>query len=331
MGTITKRERNDGTFGYRVQIRIKANGKVIHTQTKTFEKSSLAKAWMKKRETELAVPGALDKPTLGLKTLSDAIDKYISESRGKLGHTKAQLLRTIKNSALGQKVCSAIESKDIVEFAMGLNVLPQTVSNYLAHMAPIFTVAPIAWGFKLDKQAFEAARVVCKQLGATSKSRSRDRRPTLQELDTILKHFGIKSAKSPQSLPMQDLIVFALFSTRRQEEITRIAIEGLDIERSEVVVRDMKHPGEKVGNDVRVHLPWAARAICKKHMGARRQGPIFPFNADSISASFTRAMTFLGIEDLHFHDLRHEGVTHQPPCPALPLGQTCRFVFLDRH
>jgi integrase len=39
-------------------------------------------------------------------------------------------------------------------------------------------------------------------------------------------------------------------------------------------------------------------------------GPtIFPASADAISAAFTRACKVLGIEDLHFHDLRHEGIS----------------------
>jgi integrase len=36
---------------------------------------------------------------------------------------------------------------------------------------------------------------------------------------------------------------------------------------------------------------------------------IFPFKSDTISANFTRACALLKIEDLHFHDLRHEGVS----------------------
>ena len=36
---------------------------------------------------------------------------------------------------------------------------------------------------------------------------------------------------------------------------------------------------------------------------------IFPFSTDSISAAFTRACKILGIEDLRFHDLRHEGIS----------------------
>jgi integrase len=36
---------------------------------------------------------------------------------------------------------------------------------------------------------------------------------------------------------------------------------------------------------------------------------IFPFSTDAISAAFTRACQFLEIDDLHFHDLRHEGIS----------------------
>lgn len=34
-----------------------------------------------------------------------------------------------------------------------------------------------------------------------------------------------------------------------------------------------------------------------------------PHKADSVSAAFTRACLRLGIQDLHFHDLRHEGTS----------------------
>jgi integrase len=36
---------------------------------------------------------------------------------------------------------------------------------------------------------------------------------------------------------------------------------------------------------------------------------IFPYTTDAISAAFTDACKILGIEDLHFHDLRHEGIS----------------------
>jgi integrase len=42
----------------------------------------------------------------------------------------------------------------------------------------------------------------------------------------------------------------------------------------------------------------------------RGHGRVFPHNHSSVSAAFTRACDELKIEDLHFHDLRHEGTSH---------------------
>lgn len=104
---------------------------------------------------------------------------------------------------------------------------------------------------------------------------------------------------------MREIIMFALFSTRRQEEITRITWE--DYQGDRVMVRDMKHPGQKIGNDTWCDLPAEARRVVDALK--RGKGEIFPYNHRSISASFTRACSFLAIPDLHFHDLRHEGAS----------------------
>ena len=106
---------------------------------------------------------------------------------------------------------------------------------------------------------------------------------------------------------MLKMTAFALFSTRRQEEITRIKWADLDAEGSRVLVRDMKNPGQKIGNDVWCHLPPEALAILQSM--PKTVDVIFPYSAESTSASWTRACKFLGIIDLHFHDLRHEGVS----------------------
>jgi integrase len=106
---------------------------------------------------------------------------------------------------------------------------------------------------------------------------------------------------------MTKLILFSIFSTRRQEETCRILAEDMNEEHSQVIVRDMKNPGEKIGNDVPTTLTPEALQLIKAR--GVTKGRIWPFNAESVSSSFTRACKFLGIEDLHFHDLRHEGVS----------------------
>ncbi len=217
------------------------------------------------------------------------------------------MLKAIKNSDLGETKCSDITSNMLVSFAQDLNqsVEPQTCGNYFSHLSSIFTVARPAWGFPLSRQAFDDAVTVVKKLGLIRKAVERSRRPTLEELDRLMEHFGRIRDHRPSSIPMQTIVAFAIFSTRRQEEITLLRWEDLDGDR--ILVRDMKHPGDKKGNNVYCELSPEALAIIGSM--PRTATEIFPYSAEAISAAFTRACHFLGIKDLRFHDLRHEGVS----------------------
>jgi integrase len=106
---------------------------------------------------------------------------------------------------------------------------------------------------------------------------------------------------------MDKVILFAIFSTRRQEEITSIRWDDFEDDHKRVLVRDMKHPGEKVGNNTWCTLTPEAIALIKAM--PKTDERIFPYNSGTISKNFTDACKLLGIEDLHFHDLRHDGIS----------------------
>lgn len=287
------------------KIILKHQRQVIHRESQTFETHRAARDWIRDREAELSKPGMIDR-TQATATLADAIARYTDDSRKQIGRTKAQVLTWIQGHQIARRRCQEITAQDIIGFAQDLRQTrqPATVANYLSHLQAVFAVAKPAWGFELDPQVIRSAFAVCRRLGITSKSTERDRRPTVEEIDRLVTYFRARAA---QALPMDKVIWFALFSTRRQEEITRITWADLDEAHSRVLVRDMKNPGQKQGNNIWCDLPPEAMAVIRSM--PRRAPEIFPYSADTISANFTRACRFLGIDDLHFHDLRHEGVS----------------------
>jgi len=105
MGTIIERKRKDGSIAYHAQILIMRDRKIVHRESRTFDRRPAATVWIKKREAETSKPGAL----LGAKvdkrnpTLADAIDRYISESTRAMGRTKLQVLATIKNHDISDR------------------------------------------------------------------------------------------------------------------------------------------------------------------------------------------------------------------------------------
>jgi hypothetical protein len=315
MGSVLPRPRRDGTIAYLAKISIMREGKVVFREGRTFDREKAANTWIDKREKELAKPGGLEAAKADKPTLEVAIDRYIATSRKKMGSTKAGVLNTIKGMDIAQMHCPDIKSQDIVDLAEDLSEgrKPQTVGNYLSHLQSVFTIAKPAWGYELDPAVMEGATAVAKRLGLISKSGQRTRRPTLDELDKLMKHFGVVEQRRVGTIPMQKIIVFAIFSTRRQDEITRIEWKGLESGR--VLVRDMKHPGDKIGNDTWCDLVPEAELVIQSM--PKVADKIFPVTTDAVSAAFTRACYTTGIntedmpddERLHFHDLRHDGVS----------------------
>jgi integrase len=106
---------------------------------------------------------------------------------------------------------------------------------------------------------------------------------------------------------MVAIMDFAIASARRQVEITRLEWTDNDEIGRTGLVRDAKHPRHKEGNHRRFKYTPEAWAIVEQQ--PRKSEYIFPFDAQSVGAAFTRACGILGIQDLHFHDLRHEATS----------------------
>lgn len=309
MGTIVQRRRKDGTAAYMAKIVITRQGKIAHRETRTFERRQIAAAWIAKREEELSKPGAIERAKVAAVTLADAIDRYRREQRRPINSTKSAILDAIRDHEIGSMPCEAIRSEHIVRFAQDMvtpSRKPQTIRTYIAYLSTVFTVAGPAFGFPLDRSQAEAAKIVLNRLGIIAEAERRDRRPTLEELDAIMDNFASRNANA--CIPMAHITAFAIFSTRRREEITRIKWEDLDEQGSRVLVRDMKDPRRKKGNDTWVDLPPQALAIIRAM--PRTHPEIFPHNKSSITNAFIDACDACGIDGLTFHDLRHEGISH---------------------
>lgn len=303
MATIIKRMKKDGTPSFLVQITLKRDGRIAHREAKTFKTRREAQAWEKWREAELSEPGALvktDDPTLAY-----VIARYERESK-RLGRTKAQVLRSLRATDLAKKRCSEIRSEHIVTLARELARTRSraTVAGYMTFLNGVFDIARPGWGYPLDAQAMKDALIVAAKLELTGRSNQRDRRPSRDEMNRLMDFFA---GRRESAVPMLHVSAFALFSTRRQGEIARIRWADLDEPHGRILVRDSKDPRGAAGNHVWVELPPEALAIIKAM--PQTAEAIFPFREDTVHTAWKDACLLLGIDDLKFHDLRHEGVS----------------------
>ena len=310
MATIIARPLKDGSRSYRATVTVKRKGSIVHKESRSFRALELAKRWARQREVDLKDGGGADKAIFSRQndtTLSTLIDRYIEEFKAiqQWGRSKDAHLRMLKK-VIGHIDAISLTTDQLVEHVRQRRIAgtgPSTVNNDLVWLRIVLKTARAAWGMPVNLQAVEDAAHAARHLKLTAKSRQRDRRPTLAELEQLRAWYGRGDGR--MRIPMQDIIDFAIASTRRDDEICRLLRKDIDRDAMTVVVRDMKDPERTKGNDVTLKLTTEALSIIDRQPPSK-DGRIFPYDSRSVSSAFTRACKMLGINDLHFHDLRHE-------------------------
>lgn len=307
MATITARKRASGTR-YTAQIRMKRDGRIVYTESETFDKKGLAKEWAARREAELKAPGALERLQHRGVTVGQVLEWYREDFDGlsKFGPSKLSHVNYLINHPdLAELDAIELNSGQLVDHVRRRRLGgagPSTVQNDLIWLRGAFRSAQIARGVPLSLEPIESASYLCRREGMIDRAKQRDRRPTVEEMSRLMEWFS-PARRKPQT-PVQDVVLFALFSSRRQDEICRITWSDLDVERKRVLVRDMKHPRMKI--DTWVDLPDRALAVILRQPKVAGEDRIFPVIGKTVGSAFTRGCKMLGIEDLRFHDLRHE-------------------------
>ncbi|SIT43781.1 Phage integrase [Paraburkholderia piptadeniae] len=300
MATIVKTE----TGRWRAQIRIKGFPSVAQT----FDKKGQAQTWADQTEAKMRNGGFSDARELANFTITSIVDRYIKDI-GEIkpfGRSKMGALSMLKRH-MGSVTLASLNDDAIVAYAkrraaMGAGGV--TIGLELTYLGGVLRIARSVWKLPYHARPIDDARPSLKLLRLHTKSKERDRRPTQDEIASICNFFA---SKARQKIPMPDIIQFAIATTMRASEITSLRWDDINHADRTIMIRDRKHPEEKIGNNQIVPLLGEAYDIV---MRQRQRGDfIFPFKHHTFSSLFPRACNELKIDDLRFHDLRHEGVS----------------------
>ena len=315
MATIIARKRKSG-ISYTAQIRIMKNGLAIYSESKTFSKKALAKEWADRREGELrGDPSAISRIKHRGVTVGDLIQAYIDDRAAldQLGRSKSSDLRRLLGDDIARFDAQALTTQDLIAHVRNRRLAgtgPATVNNDLVWLRGVFRYARTALGVPVQLQIFTDASDLSRSERLISRPKKRKRRPTDDELLRIGDWFNRTAPRGGYSAPMYLITWFAIYSCRRLAEIMRLRLSDFDRGSHTWLVRDMKNPSGSAGNDGLMLVPENLIPVIDAAISAVDRGDddrLFPFNERTVSSNWTQSMKVLGIDDLHFHDLRHEG------------------------
>lgn len=235
-------------------------------------------------------------------TVKEALDHYRNKvSILKKGYAQEKYrIDQLGRSFLGDKLVREVTSVDIATYRdhrleqtnpkTGSPLSTSTVRLELCLLSNFFDICRIEWGFA-DSNPVANVRKPKAPPG-------RERRLTAREERQILRYCHMHG-----NAQLATIIVLALETAMRQGELLKLSWEHVDL-RSRIA----HLPETKNGQKRDVPLSVKAREALIS-WGVKSSGPVFQYSNAGVKSSFKYMIKSLAIEDLHFHDMRHEAAS----------------------
>lgn len=292
--------------GWRAQVRLAGQP----TASRTFASKSEAVAWARTTES---------RPTATNATLEQLIDFYMA--RVTCRPTKELCLRILRDR-IGHTRLSRLNQVTLTDYAAERGVAPSTVLQELTYLGVVLTYGGALMGIPTaePRQTVRDAIKTLRHTGVAGDSVQRSRRPLEEELAAI-EDWAYSRPRS--SLPLMDVVLFAICTCMRLGEIVGaggVTWDDYVSASRTLLVRSRKSPQSPNGVDDVIPLLLGpvvyqgatidpCQILERQRTSRRREGRIFPYAETTISTAFTQAACEMGIADLRFHDLRHDGIS----------------------
>lgn len=290
MATIRKR-------GQKWEARIRKKGQP--TQSKSFKYKADADAWVQEIETEMNKGQFVSRKEAENTTLKEALDRFIEEyiPRLKMAANETRRAKAIQKRSIASKTMATIRTKDIADFIKereGDGVKPNTIRLDLAVLSRLFEVAATEWGMESLGNPVKRARKPKLPGGRTRRLQPAKDKDEKSEEERLLEACG-KSFKP--------VVQFAIATAMRRAEIANLEWDRVDLKRKTAYLRDTKNKSERT-------VPLSPNAIeILKSIPRQISGPVFGMSENAITIAMRRARDEAKIENLTFHDLRHEATS----------------------
>lgn len=273
------------------QARVQRKG--FSERCKTFNNKSDAVAWARMIESEMDRGIYLNRTAAESTTLSELLNRYLTEITPNKKSAKQEKYRINKwlKTRLAARNISTLKTSDFVTWRdarIKTNVGPNTIRLELAIISNLFNVAKNEWGYEQLNNPAESIRIPKLPTGRT-------RRVSKEEIELLI--------NSTESYELPYIIKIALETGMRRGEIAKLEWRHIDFTKRTVLLPDTKN-----GEARTIPLTTSCVAVLKS-IPRNINGRVFNMTDNAISRAFLRVRLRCGLEDLHFHDIRHEAVT----------------------
>lgn len=283
MGSIRKR---NGKY----QAQVRRTGAPQISKTFTLKKDALiwvrgVEARIDVGDTAIAAPRAT--------TLGQLLQRYSEEitPTKKGAAPELRRLRRLMRDPVSETQINAISSQLLSNFRdRRLEDGVRACQYDLILIRHCWNIAKKEWGIPLPANPVSRIRV-------PNGIKFRERRLVEGEFEKLE-----KAAKHCKNIYIWPLAQFAVLTAMRRSEILLLKWEDVSISKRIAHLRDTKNGTKRI-------VPLSSQAIAVLEMLPRKTASIFATTDTAVRLAWPRLTKRAGIQNLHFHDLRHEAVS----------------------
>jgi integrase len=279
--------------------------------SKSFKRKTDAKRWIEDTKAAIRGGNAVSNQA-STTTLKEALGRYEREEcvpeKKKGWRRERDRVRTWMKHKLAFRFLSQLRGSDFAEYrdaraAEGKS--GATIRLELMVISKLFKLAGRDWGI-------DGLRNPIKSMTLPKVNPGRERRLKPAEEKRLL--VALRSSGAY----MAELANLAIETAMRQGELLALTPADVDLDKRIARLRDTKNSEPR---DVPLS-PRAVEILRALPRPIKETDPLFPVPQDQVIRTFRAVCDDLGIEDLRFHDLRHEATTRL--CARLPMHEAMR-------
>lgn len=266
------------------------------TKSKCFHLKSAAEQWARQTEIEMVDGKYISVSKETVKGLFEKFrDEVCPERKGNRWEQVRinALLRDVKWMKLSTDKMSDVVLTKWRDERLA-EVSGATVNREMNLISAVFTHAIKEWKVRMAENPVKLVK-------RPPKPKHRDRRVSDSEYSELVDYFNGAKPETA-SWYAGRMFVFGIETAMRLGEMSNLLWADVQLSKRFLTVTDSKNSDSR-------HVPLSSAAIKLLSELPKNDDFVFPASVESVGAMFRRGCGALGIEDLHFHDTRHEGVS----------------------
>lgn len=235
------------------------------------------------------IESRIKKQSIKKYSIDKALGRYLEEVtvHKKGADVEEYRIGKARRTEFAKKMMHGVTTDDVIDFMKEIGGSDNNQRKYVSLISHLYSVAIRRWRLPVTNP-------VTGQMDLPSNGKARTRRLKKGEYEKLM--------KALMDEPKQ-FVIIAIETAMRQSEIFGLRWENINKKKCTALLKDTKN------GETRTTILSSVAVAALESLGWKEEGEVWSINTGQLRRAWEAARADVPANDLHFHDLRHEGAS----------------------